>query len=311
MNQEEHKKYWDSIAGKKKFTISLRQDLLFSFVKRDAEILDFGCGYGRTLAELAEAGFPKLHGCDISAKMVAQAKSYVPSAHLTINPGLIIPFADATFDCVILLAVLTSIISDKDQAVLVKQIRRVLKPGGIIYVGDFLLNDDQRNIERYRQGEARFGRYGLFEIEEGATLRHHDPAYVRQLFAGFEELRFETVVHPTMNGNQSNGFYFVGRSTGPSDEAPAEENGELQFPDLSFEDDDFEPGMSGDTPFFELVPDEKPERIQLPGQTSDALQAIDTSAELENTSGGQPPEAPLPDSPDDPENKDEDVPRYE
>ena len=265
MNQEEHKKYWDSIAGKKKFTISLRQDLLFSFVKRDAEILDFGCGYGRTLSELTDAGCPKLYGCDISPKMVAQAKNYIPSAHLTINPGLVIPFADATFDCVIVLAVLTSVVADKDQAVLVKQIRRVLKPGGIVYVGDFLLNNDQRNLDRYREGEAKFGKFGIFALEEGATLRHHDPAYIKQLFAGFEELRFETVVHPTMNGNQSNGFYFVGKNLGPAEEDGVIDSGELQFPHLTFEDDDFIPGFSSDAPVFEPVPDENPEKAPQPG----------------------------------------------
>lgn len=87
-------------------------------------------------------------------------------------------------------------------------------------------------------------------------MRHHDPGYVRRLFSGCDELKFETEQHATMNGNQSNGFYLVVRSPGPSEEGPEEETGELEFPDLDLSDDNSEPGDIAGAPAFEPVPDE-------------------------------------------------------
>ena len=48
------KLYWNSIAETKEFTTPMRSDLFARHVKRNAEILDLGCGYGRIMHELSE-----------------------------------------------------------------------------------------------------------------------------------------------------------------------------------------------------------------------------------------------------------------
>jgi len=206
--------YWDAVAGKKEFTVPLPEALLTRYVASDAALLDCGCGYGRSLAELQSRGYRRLAGCDFSSAMIALARARVPDAELKVNAPLELPFADRCFDAVLLLAVLTCIIADADQQRMLGEIVRVLRPGGVVIAGDFLLNTDARNQARYRQYQAQFGTYGVFALpEEGAVLRHHDRAWLETLFAGFDALDFQTTVYRTMNGHRSNGFYFVGKRT--------------------------------------------------------------------------------------------------
>ena len=94
---------------------------------------------------------------------------------------------------------------------LVTVYERDLRPGGLLYVNDFLLNSDVRNRERYLAWEKVYGTYGIFELPEGAVLRHHDPARIRELLADFDTLEQEDVTYRTMNGHTSRGFYFAGK----------------------------------------------------------------------------------------------------
>ncbi len=73
-----------------------------------------------------------------------------------------------------------SIVNDKEQIALLKEIKRVLKPNGILYINDFLLNTDERNIERYKLFQDKYQKYGVFELPEGAAVRHHDIKWVEQ-----------------------------------------------------------------------------------------------------------------------------------
>lgn len=202
--------YWDNLAGKKEFTIPSGIEILARILPRDSSILDFGCGYGRILEELDGAGYKNLYGCDFSEKMLALAEKALPDSILRQNSASKIPFADESFDCVIILAVLTCITDDKQQELLLKEAIRVLKPDGFLYVGDFLLNHDKRNIERYEKNKNS-GDYGIFISDDGAKLRHHSEEYIQKLFSGLEKLSFNKTVFRTMNGHSSNGFYMLCR----------------------------------------------------------------------------------------------------
>lgn len=89
-------------------------------------------------------------------------------------------------------------------------IERVLKPGGILYVNDFLLNTNERNLSRHRKFQETFGVYGVFELPEGAVCRHHDERRIKQLLKDFTEQKYGHLTFTTMNGHTSNGFYFIG-----------------------------------------------------------------------------------------------------
>ena len=206
----EQKEYWNSIADKKEFTTPFDLNEFSNYVKKDMKILDVGCGYGRTLSELYEFGYKNLYGVDFSENMIKRAKANNPNTDFEVNEGDL-PYKNDTFDSVILFAVLTCISDDDTQRDLIQEIYRVLKPNGIIYVNDFLLNDDERNINRYNAYRNKYDNYGVFELEEGAVLRHHDVDYIKELLSDYKKLKFERVTFKTMNGHTSNGFYYFGK----------------------------------------------------------------------------------------------------
>lgn len=212
MNQ---KLYWDSVSEKKEFTTPFQIEEFAKFVDKDSVILDVGCGYGRTLEELHQLGFKHLIGIDFSDDMIKRGKKQFSHLDLRVKKDAAIDLADESADAVILFAVLTCIASNEEQKKLIAEISRVLKPGGILYVNDFLLNTDERNTKRYdAYKKENGGEYGTFALPEGAVCRHHDEKWMKELLeseGGFEQKAFEHLTFTTMNGNKSNGFYFIGK----------------------------------------------------------------------------------------------------
>lgn len=210
MNTSKQKAYWDKAAEYKRFTTPVSTELLKRYLKPESKILDFGCGQGRILQQLKTEGFSNLSGTDISGNMIKLSRNNLPYADLKINTGVTIPYDDSSFDCVIVTAVLTCIISNNEQKKLISEIKRVLKPDGLVYINDFLINDDQRNIKRYERYEKKYGVYGVFEIEEGTAMRHHSLQWISELTSTFKKLLFEKKIYTTMNGHISKGFCFIG-----------------------------------------------------------------------------------------------------
>lgn len=104
-----------------------------------------GCSYGRTLNELHQLGFHNLVGIDFSSGMIERGKAQFPYLDLRTKETDSIDLPSQEVDAVILFAVLTCIPNNSEQEKLIQEINRVLKPNGILYINDFLLNDDERN----------------------------------------------------------------------------------------------------------------------------------------------------------------------
>jgi ubiquinone/menaquinone biosynthesis C-methylase UbiE len=238
-------KYWDKAAEKKEFPTPFKIEEFEKFVSNEmntlensmnfrcpenrsqqtrsvcgvktvsfdrfSRILDVGCGYGRTLDELYNHDFENLTGIDYSQGMINRGLRERPYLNLIKTDGDRIPFPDNEFDAVLLVAVLTSNTKDEEQENIISEISRVLKNGGILYLTDFLINQDKRNLERYQKYEDKYGIYGIFELPEGAVLRHHTEEHIFKLTKDFKKLLFEKTVFDTMNGHKSNGFYYIGK----------------------------------------------------------------------------------------------------
>lgn len=207
--------YWDRVAHEKRFSHPLRLDWLAQYLKNpQAGILDYGCGYGRTLAELSAAGYENLVGVDFSEAMLVRARVEAPGPGLVRNDGLGLPFKDDCFDAVLLFAVLTCIPDGSEQRSLLAEAERVLRPGGILYVSDLLVNNDRRNHARYEQYAESYGCYGVFELPEGVVVRHHQREWIEEITTPFQQLEYEPFTVTTMNGNQSAAFQYLGRKQG-------------------------------------------------------------------------------------------------
>jgi SAM-dependent methyltransferase len=211
----EQEAYWDSAARKKTFTIPLNLDLVKKFSAPASRLLDYGCGYGRTLLELKQAGYKKLAGMDFSAAMLERGMPSLEGITLTHVHNNEIPLEDASVDGVFLIALLTCIVQNDALYALIGEVRRVLAPGGFLYVGDFLLNTDERNLKRYKEAESGMGVYGAFILPEGSAVRHFDRGFIERLLGGFTQEAFYEEAYTTMNGNPSRGFTWLGTRKSP------------------------------------------------------------------------------------------------
>lgn len=204
-------RYWNRVAPEKSFSHPLRAEWLTNKLAGNARILDVGCGYGRTLIQLFEAGFTDSIGLDFSVGMLDRCRIEAPNAALILNDGHDLPLRSESVDAVLLFAVLTCVPGDDEQRALMDEVCRVLRPSGLLYISDLLLNRDERNRKRYEQCEAKYGRYGVFELPEGVVVRHHSEEWIAEISRPFERLEFEQFIVTTMNRNQSSAFQYLGQ----------------------------------------------------------------------------------------------------
>jgi ubiquinone/menaquinone biosynthesis C-methylase UbiE len=203
--------YWDSVAEIKEFTTPFQFDLFKKYVSANMKILDVGCGYGRTLHELHEYNYENCTGIDFSQEMINRGLKIYPLLNLMKNNNDVLPFQNKSFDAAILISVLTCIVKNEDQKKLISEILKVLSDDGIIYINDFIINNDKRNIERYKSYQEKYGEYGVFELPEGAIVRHHSQEHILNILNDFITIYYESNVYTTMNGNTSNGFIYLGK----------------------------------------------------------------------------------------------------
>ncbi len=206
-----NKEYWDSVAYEKKFTTDLDIDLINQYIKREDRILDFGCGYGRTLNQLNDLGYFNTIGFDISSEMVERGRKENQDLNLNVLKANYSNIKVQKYDAILLFAVLTCVRDNNEQLTLMKSLSDGLKENGIIYLNDFLLNDDERNLNRYNQYSDKHGQYGIFELPDGAILRHHTEEWLLELFSDFDIMLNRKVVFETMNGNKSKGITLIAR----------------------------------------------------------------------------------------------------
>lgn len=193
--------FWDAAATAKKFTHPLDAVRLREWLEPGSRILDFGCGQGRLCVELDALGYAQVVGVDSSPEMIARARASCPRYELLVSDGRALPFADASFDAVLLFAVLTCIPDGAAQKNLVASLKRVLRPGGLLLVSDYPLQEDARNRERYQHFAGELEPFGTFRLPGGPVLRHHAREWFDELLAEFELRHREERDVLTMNGN--------------------------------------------------------------------------------------------------------------
>lgn len=150
---------------------------------RAAIVLDVGCGDGRLVNFLARELNKRVVGLDISSHGFAHAQEEAAKAYLEAlvecvkgDAQRMEAFADSQFDAVTVVYTLHHI--DSPEAAL-GEIRRVLKPGGKLLVGDLVVAEEQAKSACYRftAGEVRemleraaFGRVEAEHLEADLVL---------------------------------------------------------------------------------------------------------------------------------------------
>ncbi|GAA1646719.1 class I SAM-dependent methyltransferase [Actinoplanes couchii] len=211
--EEPARHYWNTIGAAKEFTHPMDLSWLEG-ISRDSRILDYGCGYGRIAGQLADAGFGRITGVDVSAALIERGRAARPGLDLRVQadpPRL--AAASGSVDVAVLFAVLTCVPADRDQRALVTELDRVLAPGGLVHLSDLLLQSDERNLRRYAGGSP----YGVFTTGDGAVCRHHAAEHLRGLFPGYAVVTERRVTVATMNRNSAEALQLLVRKPGSAD----------------------------------------------------------------------------------------------
>lgn len=203
--------YWNREGPRKPFGHPLNIQRLQQWLTPESVIVDFGCGYGRTLGELFNLGYRKLIGFDPAAAMVAAARERFPEIEFhELDPSGHLPLVDSSVNAVLLFSVLTCVPSDYGQRQLVRELHRVLNADGLLYISDLWLQQDERNLERYKRDEKKHGVYGVFDLPEGVTVRHHHRGWIETLTQDFDAVAVDDIDVVTMNGNAAKAFQWFG-----------------------------------------------------------------------------------------------------
>lgn len=209
MDIDNQTKYWDMVANQKEFTHPLNTDLLKRYFRIEKKIVDYGCGYGRTVSQLLELGYRDVVGYDTSKELITRgtSSSILPIFHITSPKEL--PIADNSLDGIILFAVLTCIPSNKGQFELINTLYSKLKSGGIIYISDYYLQNNSSEMQRYEYLKEDVDNFGVFTLKEGVIFRHHPKEWITQLLKDFTILEETQIEVRTMNGNNAEAFQLI------------------------------------------------------------------------------------------------------
>jgi SAM-dependent methyltransferase len=119
--------------------IYLFDQLLKGRITSEMRVLDAGCGGGRNLVYFFRSGFD-VSGVDQSSEAIAQIQSlaaqlapHLPEENFRLAAIEQMPFDDASFDVVISSAVLHFARDEAHWHGMVREMWRVLKPGGIFF----------------------------------------------------------------------------------------------------------------------------------------------------------------------------------
>lgn len=100
-------------------------------VKKDASILEIGCGNGYFLERLAKLGYTNLFGVDVVEGAVNECQGRLPKVTIEKNDGHNLAFRDNVFDAIVMSHVLEH---SPFPYIMLKEAKRVLKESGLIFI---------------------------------------------------------------------------------------------------------------------------------------------------------------------------------
>ena len=140
-----------------KFTKWLGRNSIPNPLNPESSVLDLGCGNGRNLIYMAKTYSINGVGYDISSEAISQAIELSKELHLKYQVCSIagpIKLEDKSQD--IVLDMMTShVLTSSERENLQKEITRVLKPGGWLYLKTFLRDEDLHAKRLLRKHPAK------------------------------------------------------------------------------------------------------------------------------------------------------------
>lgn len=145
-----------NLNRKRRFALELQKKGIFP--TPNSKCLEIGCGKGGWLPELISWGIPEknLSGIDLDEGRVKYAQNLIPVADLRVGDASDLPWANNTFDLIILSTVFSSILIKDVRQIIADEVVRVLKPGGGLIWYDLAVNNPRNeNVKKCGRKEIK------------------------------------------------------------------------------------------------------------------------------------------------------------
>ena len=120
------------IYAKKNRLFPSEEAIFSKYLVEPMTVLDLGCGTGRTTRPLADMGH-RVTGVDVAPLMIEKARHMHPQIEFSVMDATRLRFCDALFDCVVFsFNGLDCLYPLAERLRALREIRRVLKPGGLL-----------------------------------------------------------------------------------------------------------------------------------------------------------------------------------
>ena len=149
-------------------------------------ILDFGCGVGRVVRQWKTLRGPKVYGTDYNPELIEWCQKHLTFAQFECNTlAAKLIYEDGKFDFIYALSVFTHLPEELANAWL-KELRRVLKPGGYLYL---TTHGAHYFATRTTEEQAALARGELVVVAKDSAGSNecavfHPEAYVREHWTG-------------------------------------------------------------------------------------------------------------------------------
>ena len=174
---------WKSFSAKQIPAIIPLEPIFYEHVKKGSKVLDLGCAWGRVGFQMQEAGL-NVFGVDINADAIKKAellavetnKIYPEQAKFLLVDALDLSnFPDDYFDAAVMIAFMVTQVDPEHRPKILKEVCRVLKPNGFLYIADFADNyQNPKYKDRYEQHFKKTGEWRTFIVTDTHSVEGNE-----------------------------------------------------------------------------------------------------------------------------------------
>jgi SAM-dependent methyltransferase len=199
--RDEFPEGWSTLGPE---TVSTFEDLFQEVNGCGKTILEIGSGYGFTCVLLALLGAREVHGVELipsvvqaSEKLARRIGGHLPVFFRQADVSRGLPYADAHFDAVLMIEVLSHVVVS-DLASFIRETVRVVRPGGYVIVSD---GNNARSWKRRRENHRLWERF-----DQGPPTTGNETVFSHKIAVPYIALRREIAekTAPSLSSEEAN-----------------------------------------------------------------------------------------------------------